>query len=326
MCGIAGQFHLHNKRVGSSVTPIKAVDIEKMCQAMQHRGPNQQAVRLWKHGGFGFRRLSIIDLSDNGQQPMANEDESLWLIFNGEIYNYRSLRDELQKLGHRFRSDTDSEVVLHGFEAWGKKLLDKIEGMYAFALYRPDDHYLLLVRDPFGIKPLYYYQNQQQLIFASEIRPLLKYEFIKPQLDRSQLFHYFTLGYVPNPNTMFVGIHKLPPGHYLELHNEKIALQRYWDLQEHKNSATLQESLQSLDVNLKKNLQQSLISDVPLGVFLSGGLDSTLLTFYSQSVSQEKLKTFAIGFKDNPHFDETKKSDYVAKTLQTDQQNQNRRF
>ncbi len=313
MCGIAGQI-----RQRQGLAPIKALDIEKMCQAMQHRGPDHQGIRIWGQAGLGYRRLSIIDLSPRAYQPMANENEALWLVFNGEIYNFRELRAELVDQGHRFRSQSDGEVVLHGFEQWGKDVLTKLEGMFAFALYRPAEHYLLIARDPFGIKPLYYYSDAATLVFASEIKALLALETIGAKLNRHALGPFFTLGYVPNPETMFADIVKLKPGHLLELKDGELHCENYWDLTNSPACNNPCRSLAELEEKLYHAVSTSMISDVPLGLFLSGGLDSGLLAAYAQQATEQSISTFSIGFKDYPYYDETNKSDYVAKTLGTD--------
>lgn len=315
MCGIAGHIVLapSDRQPVTRQSRIRALTVEKMCEAILHRGPNQQGIRLWSRAALGFRRLSIIDLSANADQPMANEDESLWLVFNGEIYNFHGLRDELQRLGHRFRSQSDGEVILHGFEAWGEAILDKLDGMFAFALYRPADNYLFAARDPFGIKPFYYYHRNDELLFASEIKALLTYEPIKPLLNHEAMRAYLTLGYVPGPETMFATVRKLPPGHMLEAVNGEVKVKRYWHMVERESDL----SDAALETELRRNVQDSMVSDVPLGVFLSGGLDSTLLTMYAQR-DGEKIKSFSVGFSDYPLFDESAKSERVATELGTD--------
>ena len=298
-------------------TPIKAVDLEKMCQAVAHRGPNQQGVRLWPKAGLGFRRLSIIDLSDAANQPMANENESLWLVFNGEVYNFRELRKQLEQSGHAFRSHSDSEVVLHAFEEWGADCLHRFEGMFAFAIYRPEDHYLFIARDPFGIKPLYYYTDRQQLIFSSEIRALLSLNEISAELHHDVLLPYFTLGYVPGTDSMFRNIRKLAGGHYLEIKDGRSTTHCYWDLAKvTENKATT--SAKQLEAAMRLSVERSMISDVPLGVFLSGGLDSSLLSMIAQDFSKKPLHTFSIGFSDQPDFDESVSSQYVSSLLGTE--------
>ena len=312
MCGIAGLYQTHP--TGSAV--IKALDIENMCMAMHHRGPNHQGIRVWGQAALGYRRLSIIDLSENGQQPMTNAAESFVLVFNGEIYNYQALQSELRSQGVEFKSKSDTEVVLRGYEAWGTDVLTKLEGMFVFAIYHPNEHRLLIARDPFGIKPLYYTIVEDTLAFASEVRSLLTLPSVNPAINQAALFPYMTLGYVPQPQTLFEGIVKLPPAHYIEFKDGKNELKRYFSLAERPVFAS--SSIDTVEKELEASITRSLVSDVPLGVFLSGGLDSSLLAYYSQKARGGDLATFSIGFKGYAHYDESEKSAHVAHILKTD--------
>lgn len=265
-----------------------------MTDALAHRGPDDATMHMEPGMGFGFRRLAIIDLV-TGRQPIPNEDESVWVILNGEIYNYRELRGRLINRGHRFRSRSDTEVLVHLYEEHGADLVHELRGMFAFALWDRPRRRLLLARDHLGQKPLYWAQRGESLYFASEIKGILA---VAPEfrvVDPRALDEYLTLRVIPDPRSMFSGIHKLAPAHLLEAGDGCVTTRRYWHLRyEPKRSISEAEALAELDDALRETVRLHLVSDVPVGAFLSGGVDSGLVTAVVRSVTKEPLKTFSV--------------------------------
>ncbi|MFC4776696.1 asparagine synthase (glutamine-hydrolyzing) [Paenibacillus sp. GCM10023252] len=292
MCGIAG-IVAWNERTRPSRSQI-----ERMVAEMKHRGPDQTGIEVLDRIGLGFARLSILDLHTSGNQPMTNEDESMWLVFNGEIYNYKELRGQLESVGHRFKSQTDSEVILHLYEEYGESCLDYMQGMFSFAVWDRSKRRLFAARDHFGIKPFYYYKDKDQFVFASEIKSILACGDILPIVNASSLSHYLTFQYVPHAETMFEGIKKLEPGHLLRINEGgKMEIKRYWEPRfepENRPIETFAEELRSV---MKRSVQEHTVSDVPLGSFLSGGIDSTSIAAYL--AKEQPLKTFSVGFEGN---------------------------
>ncbi|MGB1251864.1 MAG: asparagine synthase (glutamine-hydrolyzing) [Candidatus Promineifilaceae bacterium] len=291
MCGIAGF-------VSAEITPST---IERMTTAIAHRGPDDSGGRHWSDHGvaIGQRRLAIIDLSPAGHNPMPNETGDVWITFNGEIYNFQALRTELQAAGHNFRSNTDTEVILHAYEEWGDEHVQRLRGMFAYAIYdrREAEPRLLLVRDRLGIKPLHYAWEDNNLLFASELKGILAADRVSTSVNRSAIWEYLTYGYIPAPKTIYQSIHKLPAAHLLVYERQQITIRRYWELPAvEARSVSLPEAIEQLDEQLKEAVKLHLISDVPLGVFLSGGVDSSAMTAYTSAVSAEKIHTFSIGF------------------------------
>ncbi len=289
MCGINGFINYNN----NSQTLIK-----KMNEKIKHRGPDGEGFYLDKNISLGHRRLSIIDLSENGKQPMFNEDKSMCIVFNGEIYNFQELKKELENK-HKFISQTDTEVVLHLYEEKKEKCLELLNGIFAFAIYDIKNKELFLARDRVGVKPLYYYSDDEKFIFSSEIKAILEHD-IKREIDPEALNHYFRLMYVPAPLTMFKGIYKLPQAHYLkaslEIENWKLEIVRYWDIADTKEIKSKQEIIGKIQDLMKKSVRGQLISDRPVGIFLSGGIDSTSVLGIAKELSQNKIKTFSVGF------------------------------
>lgn len=289
MCGIIGEIS------------IEKIDIEKFIQMrdeLKHRGPDDAGLYANEKGNvaLGHRRLSIIYLTSSGRQPMSNEDNNLWLTFDGRIYNYIELREELIKKGHVFKSKTDSEVVIHAYEQWGVDSLKKLRGMFAFAIWDEKTKKLFLARDRIGIKPLYYYFDDNRFIFSSELKGIVKDKKIKRKINPTALKYYFIYRYIPAPYSIWQGIYKLPPAHYLIYENNKHSIKRYWDLKlENKISDenSIAEDIQKL---LEDSINHHLINDVPVGVLLSGGLDSSMVTAIGSKV-KEDLLTFSIGFE-----------------------------
>jgi len=291
MCGIAGLVYFDQKKRADSTI------LQRMCDAMVHRGPDDEGFFIDQSVGLGHRRLSIIDL-EGGHQPMFNEDGSLVIVFNGEIYNYRELRDHLLERGHTFKTRSDTEVILHAYEEFGDLCVEKLRGMFAFALWDRNRKRLFLSRDRVGIKPLYYLLTDKNLLFASEIKAILQCEDVERRMDLSALDAFLSLRYVPGPKTMFQGIYKLNPGHTLICENGKIQIKKYWDLYfENNRIATEKELGRVLEEMLDEVCRIHLMSEVPYGVFLSGGLDSGSLVAQISGCAGGRLKTFSVGYE-----------------------------
>jgi len=291
MCGILG---LLDK---DEIDPVK---FRLMRDSMLHRGPDGFGEKYLKEGkvALGHRRLSIIDLSESGEQPMSNEDGSLWLTFNGEIYNYPALRRQLVNSGHTFKSNTDSEVLIHGFEEWGMQgLLEKIKGMFAFGIYDVSKDVLYAARDRFGIKPFVYYFDGNKFIFASEIKAIMKSDTIYKDIRSESIAEYLSYGYVPHPHTPWKKIFKLQPAHFIKFSssNGNLEIFKYWQLEAKNNLVSQEEAVEESSRLLKKSVGEHLTSDVPVGLFLSGGYDSTSILKYTSEVGKP-LNTYTIGF------------------------------
>ncbi|HLV87845.1 MAG TPA: asparagine synthase (glutamine-hydrolyzing) [Candidatus Sulfotelmatobacter sp.] len=292
MCGIAGIVGEKDDHwIDDDV-------IHRMCQTIIHRGPDDEGVFV-KHGtGLGMRRLSIIDLA-GGRQPVFNEDRTCWVVFNGEIYNFRDLRCELESKGHRFQSNTDTEVIVHLYEEFGAVCVRKLRGMFAFALFDERKRSLLLARDRLGKKPLHYALSGGRLLFGSEIKAILAAAPELATTDSRALLQYFYFGYIPDPATAFLQIKKLPPGHLLEFENGKAHVRQYWDLPEYATFCpnSDEECLAELEEKLAEAVRIRLIADVPIGALLSGGTDSSTIVALMARASNRPVKTFTVGFK-----------------------------
>ena len=317
MCGIAG-FIDYKRNI--STNKLKAIT-----DTLSHRGPDDAGYffdELTDYSiGLGHRRLAILDLSANGHQPM--EHGGYRIVFNGEIYNYEEVREELKSLGHTFFSNSDTEVVLKGYSVWGNSIVDKLIGMFAIAIYDKNLHRLSLFRDRAGVKPLYYYYDEDKLIFASELKAILSSNIIKFTLDKRAVIQYMTLGYVPAPLSIIEGIKKLKPGSYLELDiaNRHLSIKSYWDIIDFYNKPNLKlsynEALLKLEELFISAFKYRLVSDVDYGIFFSGGYDSTAVTAILQANSSNKLKTFTIGFEDS-EFDESKQAKFLSDYIGTE--------
>ena len=312
MCGIYG-FVSQSREINPEILPCMGL-------ALKHRGPDDgdERITISDNGcvALGHKRLSIIDLSAAGRQPMANEDESVWLTLNGEIYNYRELRHELEAKGHRFRSHSDSEVVVHLYEESGAGCLAKLKGMFAFALWDSKQKALLLARDRIGKKPLHYCITRNGLIFASEIKALLQHPAVSRDLDLKALSKYLNYEYVPAPDTIFRSIKKLEAGHYLIYGNHHSRITRYWDipLQNHRpTDRSEQDCVEELRAILNLSVRRRLVADVPVGLFVSGGLDSGIVAAFAAK-AKNALDCFSIGF-DERSFDESVYAKTVAASL-----------
>jgi asparagine synthase (glutamine-hydrolysing) len=292
--------------------------IRRMCDAIVHRGPDDEGIFVKDGTGLGMRRLSIIDLS-GGHQPVFNEDRSIWVVFNGEIYNFPELRTELLKRGHNFYTHTDTEVIVHLYEELGADCVHKLRGMFAFALYDEGERKLLMVRDRLGKKPLHYALEGQKLFFGSEIKSILVAAPDLASVDNEALLEYLYFGYVPDPLTAFKTIKKLPPGHLLEFQNGEIKVRQYWDLPHYGTHvpADEEECLNEMEQLLAEAVRIRLISDVPLGALLSGGTDSSTVVALMARESSKPVKTFAIGFR-NEDFNEARYARLVSEKFGTD--------
>ncbi len=307
MCGICGIVATNR------TSPIKREDFQSMVNVLYHRGPDDQGVFFDHNIALGLRRLSVIDLK-TGHQPMPNENKTLWIVFNGMIYNYLELRRHLEAKGYFFRTQSDTEVILHLYEEYGADCVLWLNGMFAFAIWEAKQQKLFLARDRLGVKPLYYTSFGGYFLFASEIKALLKFPGIKKEMNLRSVSEYLALEYVPTADSMFEDIKKLLPAHTLIYAHGQLSVQRYWDIVIHQNCPAknnLDEALSRLSELLKDAVRIRLISDVPVGVFLSGGLDSSLVTALCGSLGSSKIKTFSIGF-DKPSFDESHFSRRVA--------------
>jgi asparagine synthase (glutamine-hydrolysing) len=312
MCGIAGIVGVRDD------TGIDRDVIHRMCQTMVHRGPDDEGLFIKQGTGLGMRRLSIIDLA-GGHQPVFNEERTVWVVFNGEIYNFLDLRRDLERKGHRFYTHSDTEVIVHLYEDLGRDCVHKLRGMFAFALFDERNRRLLLARDRLGKKPLHYARSGGRLLFASEIKAILEADPDLSATDSQALLQYFYLGYVPDPATAFSEIRKLPPGHLLEFEADKISIRQYWDLPEYGTYSPESEEacLEELYDQLSEAVRMRLMSDVPLGALLSGGSDSSTIVALMARVSPRPVKTFSIGFK-NADFNEAPYARMVAEKFATE--------
>src|SRR5499427_890623 len=285
--------------VGRPGDVVDAVTVHRMCQTIVHRGPDDEGVYVRGPVGLGMRRLSIIDLS-GGKQPIHNEDETIWIVFNGEIYNFPELRRELEARGHRFYTHSDTEVIVHLYEESGADCVKKLRGMFTIALYDDRNGTLLLARDRLGKKPLHYALHEGRLYFGSEIKTVLAVRPELAEIDQEGLLQYFYFGYIPDPLTIFAKIHKLPAGHLAEFRDGEIKVRQYWDLPEYGTHPPLSEEacLEQLEIRLQEAVRIRLISDVPLGALLSGGVDSSIVVALMARVSSKPVQTFSIGFKE----------------------------
>jgi len=304
MCGIVG-FNWEDKGL-----------LKKMMDSIKHRGPDQSGIFTDKNISLGHQRLSIIDLSNSGKQPIFNEDKTLAIIFNGEIYNYKILKKQLEEKGHKFYTNTDTEVIIHLYEEKGADCLKQLEGMFAFAIYNSKDKSLFLARDRIGIKPLYYYHKDDQFIFASEIKAILEHG-IKREINKESLAQYFTHGYTISPNTMFQEIHKLPPSHYLKVSKEAMEIGKYWSLSFKEENKPLSFWKKELFYNLKDSVDSHMMSEVPLGAYLSGGMDSSTIVAYMSMLNDAPVNTFSVGFDSDQVVNELKYAKQVADRFNT---------
>ncbi|HEV8199044.1 MAG TPA: asparagine synthase (glutamine-hydrolyzing) [Candidatus Polarisedimenticolia bacterium] len=311
MCGIAGIVDLGGG-------PVLPGELRRMCDVMRHRGPDDEGIYLGAGAGLGMRRLSIIDL-DTGRQPIHNEDKTVWVVLNGEIYNFRDLRKHLTRRGHAFSTQTDTETIVHLYEEYGDRCVDHLRGMFAFALWDEKSRRLLLARDRLGVKPLYYAEIGGRLVFASELKALLELPDVEPEIDWPAASHLFTFLTTPVSGSIVRGVRKLPAAHLLvAAAGRRTRVHPYWDVQFYpdrgRSAGDLIEELRTL---LDESVRLRLVSDVPVGAFLSGGLDSSAVVATMAPHVQGPLKTFTIGFADQA-YDESAHARRVARQFGTD--------
>ncbi len=312
MCGISGIFYFH--------TGIKINEevLRKMTKVISHRGPDDEGYFVSGPIALGMRRLSIIDLS-SGQQPIHNEDQSIWIVFNGEIYNFPELRRQLERKGHHFYTRSDTEVIIHAYEEWGDDCALHLNGIFGFAIWDKRQQRLFLARDHYGVKPLYYYDDGKRLLFASEIKAILVDRNIPREVDREALDLFLTFRFVPSPLTMFRGIYKLPSGHRLIVENGGSRLERYWaptpQVDEHLSE---QDYITILQERLHTAVQRQMISDLPLGALLSGGIDSSVVVAIMSRLADRPVRTFTVGFADGRDVNELAEARQTSRLFDTE--------
>jgi asparagine synthase (glutamine-hydrolysing) len=311
MCGICGAVNFNNM-------PINRQILETANNRMLSRGPDDSGIKLFGNVGLAHRRLSIIDLS-SGHQPLSNEDESIWITFNGEIYNYKELRQELIRLGHRFKTNSDTEVIVHLYETFGCECIKKLDGMFAFGVYDKNKNRLFLARDRLGKKPLVYSRAKNSFIFASELRALSAFPAFEKKINPQAVHDFLSYTHIPAPATIYKDVFKLLPGHYLDLDvsTGEIAINSYWcAAYSIKSEISFDDAKSELRRLLEKAVEKRLMSEVPLGCFVSGGLDSAVVTSLLSKALQGDLNTFTIGF-DDPQYDERHYARTVADYFKT---------
>ncbi|MGI8639188.1 MAG: asparagine synthase (glutamine-hydrolyzing), partial [Pyrinomonadaceae bacterium] len=333
MCGIAGWANLENNQAQNQSETV----LHQMCERMKHRGPDSEGLWLDSGVALGMRRLSIIDLH-TGEQPVYSEDKSIVAVMNGELYNFREVRADLEKRGHKFETNTDTEILPHLYEEYGEAMLEHLNGMFAFALWDKRRRKLLIARDRFGEKPLYYGVFDGVLVFASEPKVLLENPAVNAEINLDALRQYLSFDYVPAPHSIYKNIYKLPAAHLLILENGEIKTRRYWNLSWQKNGGNprvskgvgfdaltnvrasalnFEKAAEELRKLLADAVRMRLVSDVPLGILLSGGVDSSTVAAFATQFSTEKVKTFSIGFEEDS-FDESEFAREVAAHLGTE--------
>jgi len=312
MCGIAGIMNRATEQMVSHET------VTAMCDIIRHRGPDEAGYYIKGNIGLGMRRLKVIDLA-TGSQPIFNEDKTVVTVFNGEIYNYKKLRRRLESKGHRFYTSTDTEVIVHLYEEYGDDFMSHLNGMFAIALWDESEKKLLLVRDRLGEKPLHYGLTPDgDLVFSSEIKSILTARMIEKELDYKSVFQYFSLIYVPAPHSIYKNIYKLPAGHFLICRNGTVEVEEYWDIRYKPDFSRSEEDFAAeLHEKLVNSIRDRLISDVPIGAFLSGGIDSSIVVALMSTIMDRPVKTFSIGFKED-RYNELSYARSVADRYKTD--------
>ncbi len=302
MCGICGFYGFEDQSL-----------LKKMTSALYHRGPDDQGFYQNKTISLGHRRLSIIDLV-TGRQPIHNEDKTIYIVYNGEIYNFPELKADLEKRGHEFYTKTDTEVIVHSYEEYGEKCIRRFNGMFAFALWDSNEKKLILARDRLGIKPLYYFENDGKIAFASEIKALLHWKVVKRELNKDALAEYITFQNLLGYETFFKGIKMLPQGSYLEFESGGMHISQYWTIELKEKKRTDNEVIKEFREILDKSVKRHMISDVPVGSYMSGGFDSTSVSTVASRYYQEKFKTFTGSFNDID-YDEVPLANLVNKKI-----------
>ncbi|MBS1992786.1 MAG: asparagine synthase (glutamine-hydrolyzing) [Cyanobacteria bacterium SZAS LIN-3] len=311
MCGIVGYLNLNGEHLAPKHDHLPA-----MCDSIAHRGPDEEGMKLVGAAALGMTRLAIIDVS-GGQQPITNEDGSIWIVFNGEIYNFQELQERVLGLGHTLVTKSDTETIVHLYEEYGVECLQFLEGMFAFAIYDTKKERLFIARDRMGEKPLHWGVFDGTLIFSSEIKGILSHPKATRALDISAMQKYMALEYVPNPQSMFKDINKLPPAHFMLVEKGQVKVDRYWLPSIKTEDMSEDEAASEVVRLLKRSTELRLISEVPLGVFLSGGIDSSCIAAFAAQLKSDPIKTFSIGF-DDPSFDESIHALAVAKHIGSD--------
>jgi asparagine synthase (glutamine-hydrolysing) len=316
MCGIAGFVESSSPSAPFDFESSRVL-VHRMCDVIRHRGPDDEGLWVGEGVALGMRRLSIIDLS-TGQQPIHNEDRTVWVVFNGEIYNFKSLRRTLEDAGHTFYTSTDTEVIVHAYEQWGTNAIPRLRGMFGLAIWDTRSRTLLVARDRIGIKPMHYATVNGRLYFGSEIKSLLEAPDLPRDLDMDAVDHYLSFLYTPRDGSIFKSVRKLPPGHLLTWTRGAATIEQYWELpatESYRGSEA--DAVQQLQAVLTDAVRSHLVSDVPLGAFLSGGVDSSLVVGLMSAASSGRVKTFSIGFNE-PAFDELDHARRVARHFDTD--------
>ena len=309
MCGVSGYY--------SRLVDVDLLsELKESLNRQKYRGPDANATWVSKNVGLAHARLSIIDLSEGGKQPMHSDDNSLHIIFNGEIYNYKELKDELIKEGYSFRSTSDTEVILQAYNCWGSDLFSRLNGMFSIAIYDSRKDELLLARDRFGIKPLYYYVDEERCYFASELASLLSFP-IRRKLDHSSVSNYFKFSYIPNNDSIIENVSQLKPGYFLRIGRKSIESQGYYKIPSTSIDISYAEAIQGIGDRLSKSVERRLIADVPVATFLSGGVDSSIITLLASDLNPG-IKAFSAGFSEYPFFDESKLAKDLGSQLAID--------
>jgi len=313
MCGIVGIYNFDKSKT------VQQAHLKTMADHMEHRGPDDHGYHITENVGIGMRRLSIIDLG-GGHQPIYTQDKKKVIVFNGEVYNYGDHRPELEKIGHKFDTHSDTEVVLHLYEEHGIDFLEKLNGMFGLAIWNEDEKELVIARDRIGIKPVYYYRDGEKIIFASEIKSILALPFIKAELDLHGLGTFLKYGFTPAPHSMFKNIHKIPPAHFMRIRGNDVEIKRYWELDYMpKHSGSEDEIGAELYDLLKDAVRYRMIADVPLGAFLSGGMDSSGIVHLMSELGSTSTSTYSIGFgKGFEFYNELDSAGQFAKDYSTD--------
>jgi asparagine synthase (glutamine-hydrolysing) len=305
MCGICGILNYDKEQAVNEATLLKMRDV------MVYRGPDDAGILIDKNIGLGHRRLSIIDLQ-GGHQPLSNEDGSVWIVFNGEIYNYQEHKKQLESKGHRFRTRSDTETIVHLYEEYGPECVQRLNGIFAFAIWDANRETLFLARDHLGIKPLYYYVDGGKFLFASEIKALLEHPGVRRQINESILEEFLFFRYVAGEDTFFKNIHALLPGHYLLWKDGRISIKEFWSLSvQNYEPMNEEQCLEELEELISDAISLQLMSEVPIGTACSGGVDSSLVSAYAAKCLEMPLETFCVGFEE-AHFDETRYARLVA--------------
>lgn len=312
MCGIFG-FYRKKEGPGLALSAVKP-----LADLMKHRGPDDEGYYVDGRVALGHRRLSIIDLS-GGRQPIETADGAFSIIFNGEIYNYREISSRLKEKGYIFKTQSDTEVILNAYREYGVACLNQFRGIFAFAIYDKIHESLFVARDQMGVKPLYYFEDADLFLFASEVKPLLRSGFLKPRVNPQMVDFYFTLGFTPAPETLFEGIRKLPPAHYMEVTPSSTRISEYWRLEEVEEApVSFEAARKTLQDLLMGAVESQLMSEVPLGAFLSGGLDSSAVVSCMRRLGCKDLKTFSIGYRNAEKESELRFARRVAELFETD--------